>query len=502
MIRLFACIVVTLLPFAAMADPPSASTPAARAAEAWLTAFNASDGPALKAFGEKYGRDAPVDDELAFRDRTGGFTVLEADDTDPLVSELTLREKGSSTRAHLRVALDASNHSRISAFRIEPVRVDVARVSQTAALTLLTGEGNRLAEQDQFSGVVLVARNDHLLLHKAWGLADRERRRPVTLDTRFRIGSMDKMFTSIAALQLIEKGALSLEGTVGAYLPEYPSKDIAAKVTIRHLLGHAGGTGDFFGPEFDAHRESLKTHTDYIALFGARPPEFEPGSEFRYSNYGMILLGAIIERVSGQSYYDYVRERVFKPAHMDATGFEPEKTDVPHRSRGYTRTKGAWVSNASTLPLRGTAAGGGYSTAGDLLRFAKALQSNVLVSKASFDLATTPSHMSPGYGFGFEVSGEGTLHRVGHSGGAPGQNGEMRIYPDLGVVVIALSNLDPPVAGRLVNYYESCMPVPAGLSPGRQHILEHDGSNSPAHSDRSIQREQPPARAAAEPPSA
>jgi len=452
-------IAAALLPFVAMASPPTASTPAALAAQAWLTAFNASDGPALKAFNAKYGRDKPVDEELAFRGRTGGFTVLEADDTDSLISELSLREKASNTRAHLRVALDAANPAHLSAFHIEPLRGATSRVAQSAALASLASEANRLAEKDQFSGVLLVARNDQILLHKAWGVADREHRQPIMLDTRFRIGSMDKMFTSIAALQLVEKGTLSLEGTVGNYLPEYPNKDIATKVTIRQLLSHTGGTGDFFGPEFDAHRASLKTHADYVGLFGARPPEFEPGSKFSYSNYGMILLGAIIERVSGQSYYDYVRDHVFKPAQMDATGFEPETTDVLHRSRGYTRTNGAWVSNASTLPLRGTAAGGGYSTAADLLRFAKALQSNVLVSKASFDMATTASNLSPGYAFGFEINGEGALHRIGHSGGAPGQNGELRFYPALGLVVVALSNLDPPIAGRLVSHYEDCMPL-------------------------------------------
>jgi CubicO group peptidase (beta-lactamase class C family) len=113
---------------------------------------------------------------------------------------------------------------------------------------------------------------------------------------------------------------------------DYPNADAARKVTIRHLLGHTGGTGDFFGPEFTKNRLSLKTHADYVALFGPRPLLHEPGAEWRYSNYGMVLLGAIIERVTGMSYYDYVRTRVYGPAGMTATGSLPETEHVPNRS--------------------------------------------------------------------------------------------------------------------------------------------------------------------------
>lgn len=463
MFRALVYIVLALMPVATIAQPQVHSTPASAAAMAWLTALNASDGPSLKAFDDKYGRDVPVDLELSLRDQTGGFTLLEVEKADPMVSELLLRENLSDTVARLRLALDESKPSHISTLQIEaipaPPAFTVRRVSQAAALSSLIHAADKLTREDRFSGVLLVARNDRILLNRAWGLADRERRLPNTLDTQFRIGSMDKMFTSIAALQLVERGTLSLDETVGKYLPDYPDKAIAAKVTIRHLLSHTGGTGDFFGPEFDAHRDQLKTHSDYVALFGARPPEFEPGSEFRYSNYGMILLGAIIERVTGESYYDYVGEHVFKPARMDDTGFDPEVADVPRRARGYMRASGAWSSNASTLPLRGTAAGGGYSTAGDLLRFAKALRDNLLVTRASFEIAITPQRLNSSYGLGFETLGQGYLHHIGHGGAAPGQNGELRIYPALGLVLVGLSNLDPPAAGRLVDHYENRMPT-------------------------------------------
>ncbi len=185
----------------------------------------------------------------------------------------------------------------------------------------------------------------------------------------------------------------------------------------------------------------------------------EPGAEWRYSNYGFVLLGAIIEKVSGMSYYDYVRAKVFKPAGMTSTDSLPETENVPNRAIGYMRSEqgGGWTPNTDTLPWRGTAAGGGYSTAGDLLRFAQALESGKLISKAMLAQATTPHKQQ--YGFGFGMRGEGPSLSYGHGGGAPGMNGELRIYPRLGYVVVGLSNLDPPAASRVVDYFTLRMPV-------------------------------------------
>ena len=129
---------------------------------------------------------------------------------------------------------------------------------------------------------------------------------------------------------------------------------------------------------------------------------FEPGSQFEYSNYGFVLLGAIIEAVTGESYYDYVRENVFEPAGMTSTDSLPESEDVPNRAVGYWRPGDAWEPNTDTLPWRGTSAGGGYSTVGDLMRFAQALQSGTLISPEMLAEATSP-HGEVDYGFGFDV---------------------------------------------------------------------------------------------------
>jgi CubicO group peptidase (beta-lactamase class C family) len=144
---------------------------------------------------------------------------------------------------------------------------------------------------------------------------------------------------------------------------------------------------------------------------------------------------------------------------MAATGSLPESVPVVNRSRGYSRRQGRWVSNAETLPWRGTAAGGGYSTVGDLYRFATALSSGKLISKSMLAQATRAQVTPPVYGYGFYLQGEGSLLHYGHNGGAPGMNGELRIYPQLGYVIVALSNLDPPSATRLADFIEARMPL-------------------------------------------
>ena len=333
------------------------------------------------------------------------------------------------------------------------------RMSEADAVAALAEHAEQQARADQFAGAVLIARHGTVLLEHAWGPADREQGTANTPTTRFRIGSINKTFTAVATLQLVEAGKLALDDTLGKHLPDYPNKDVASKVTVRQLLTHTGGTGDIFGPEFDQHRLSLREHQDYIQLYGSRGLTHEPGSRFEYSNYGYLLLGALIEKVSGRSYYDVVRDNIFRPAGMTSTDSLPESEDVPDRAVGYTRPtppSGAWVRNDDTLPWRGTAAGGGYSTVGDLLRFAQALNSGSLISKTMLDAATRPHQQH--YGYGFTTEGEGLLSSYGHGGGAPGMNGELRIFPHLGYVVISLSNLDPPAASELVEFFTLRMP--------------------------------------------
>jgi CubicO group peptidase (beta-lactamase class C family) len=319
----------------------------------------------------------------------------------------------------------------------------------------------KIAAADAFSGAVLIAKDGRPILSSAYGLADRERHIANTTDTQFRFGSMGKMFTAVAIMQLNQAGKLDLKAPIGTYLKDYPNQDIAQKVTIENLLTHTGGTGDIFGPDFDTHRLTLRDPKDYVALYGARAPLFPPGSRQAYSNYGFMLLGRIVEVASGRSYDDYIAEHIFAPAHMTATGNQPETVQLAKRSVSYMGAAGQIKSAADTLPWSGTPAGGGYSTVGDLLKFAVALASNKLLDEAHWRQLTTGGITGAdgkliAYDFGSRTP-EGRRF-LGHSGGAPGMNGDLRVFPDDGYVVVVLANRDPPVAQAAANFITDRLP--------------------------------------------
>lgn len=436
--------------------PAYADMQARQVFESWMDAFNTADTAKQSAFEAAHSPPRSFASYAGTRFATGGFALVRYEKEEPTTVVALVQEKNSDTVAHATLSLSDGQSGKISAFLLKrvprPDDLAIKRMPVDEAMALTAQRLEELAKQDLFSGVVLVARGDKVILERAVGYSDREAKRPITFDTQFRIGSMNKMFTSVAILQLADEGKLSLDDTVGKYIPGYPAKDVATKVKIRHLLTHSGGTGDIFGPEFFKQRLELKTLDDYYRLYGARELDQEPGASFRYSNYGYILLGLIIEKASGMSYYDYVREKIFAPAGMTATDSLPETEAVPGRSVGYMRRDGQWKPNADTLPWRGTSAGGGYSTARDLLKFALALQSGKLLSKEK--LAEATKAQMGDYGFGFFTGGQGALRQYGHGGGAPGMNGELRIYPESSLVIVVLSNLDPPTATNIANFLD------------------------------------------------
>ena len=340
----------------------------------------------------------------------------------------------------------------------QPVTPDSAFVAALRArLDAATAAG-------EFSGAVLVARDGRTLFEGAYGLADRERNVSNTPQTLFRVGSMNKMLTAVATLQLVQAGTLRLDAPLGTYLTDYPNTDVASKVTPHHLLTHTGGTGDIFGPEFAANRTALRTTADYLRLYGTRGLQFTPGTQHVYSNYGFLLLGAIIERIGGTNYYDHIAARVLAPAGMTATGSAPEDSLVPGRSVGYTRqlVPGTLASNAPTLPYRGTPAGGGYSTVGDFARFAVALRERRLLDATHTALLVDGKvSVAPSlrYAYGFMDRVVGGRRFVGHGGGAPGMNGDLAFEPDGGYVVVVLSNFDPPAASQISAFILDRLPA-------------------------------------------
>ena len=444
-------------------------TPAGEQFSAWLSAFNSGDRAQLEGFLPHYKSpgEHDVNRDLGFRQQTGGFDLRKIEDTAPTRISGLVQERDSDQFARFVVEVEAEAPHRILHHDLRaiprPAEFPVERMSQSGLLAALREKLEKDSATDKFAGSVMVAKDGKTIFSGAYGMADREKKTPNTLDTKFRIGSMNKMITATSILQLVQAGKISLTDPLGKYITDYPNKDFASKVTIQQLLTHTGGTGDIFGPEFDAHRKELRTLQDYVNLYGKRSLEFEPGSRWEYSNYGFLLLGVVVERVSGKSYYDYVSANVYGPVDMTGSGSLTEDESVPNRSIGYTRFGGNGLRpNTDTLPYRGTSAGGGYSTVGDLLRFANALTSHKLLNAQNTELLTSGKVDTPRgvkYAFGFmDDNTDAALRHFGHGGGAPGMNGELQIYPQSGYVIAVLSNLDPPAASRISDFIANRLP--------------------------------------------
>jgi CubicO group peptidase (beta-lactamase class C family) len=273
---------------------------------------------------------------------------------------------------------------------------------------------------------------------------------------------MGKMFTMVGIMQLVQEGRIDLSAPIGRYLPDYPNQDVATKVTVANLLSHTGGTGDIFGPEFEVHRATLRDLKDYVDLYGKRPLEFAPGTRFDYSNFGFILLGRIIEEVSGLSYNDYLDRNIFGPVGMYSTGNLPESVKLPRRAVGY-RGFGANLERADDgLPFSGTSAGGGYSTVGDFNRFIEGivshrlLRADMLQKLISGGITAKDGTFCP-YDFSMVIPGTGRF--IGHNGGFPGMNGDLLHFLDSGYTIVVLANRDPPMADVIAMFTVNRLPA-------------------------------------------
>lgn len=308
-------------------------------------------------------------------------------------------------------------------------------LTQPQMMANITSYAQKLSDTNHFSGVVLIAKDGEPVLSRAWGLADVASKTPNTMDTMFNIGSINKFFTKTAIAQLAESGKLSPDDTIRKHLPDYPSP-VADKITIQQLIDHRSGLGDIFGERYEAAPPSkLRELSDFLALFADKPLEFEPGTSQRYSNAGYIVLGLIIEKLSGEKYRDYVQHHIFDPAGMKNSGFFAVDETVANRATGYTMRDGAERHpNTRTLPGRPSSAGGAFATAGDLLRFMKALEGKKLAS-------------AKWTGWVFTSKLDEPLGRpaLGIGGGAPGLNAAVEMGGD-GWIAIAMSNYDPPSA--------------------------------------------------------
>lgn len=456
--------------------PALPETPAGQRVAAYLKVFNSGDEQLMRAFfAENVATRAlarrSVEDRLGiYREmRTNMETmtprrVLEA--RADFVSVLVETKKGGLFEIGFQFEQDAPH--KLIGLRVEeadspqqqqggaPAKQETPEtpLTEAEALSLIEKRLNELIAADEISGAVLITKGAAPLLQKAFGLASREHNVPNRMDTKFNLGSINKIFTQIAIGQLSEQGKLSLDDKFGKHLPDYPNRDAAAKVTIRHLLDMASGIGDFFGPEFqDTPKDRLRSVKDFLPLFAGKPLMFEPGTKQRYSNGGYIVLGAIIEKVSGQDYYEYVREHIFKPAGMQNSEWYEADIPTPNLATGYTREgmegKRARRTNIYLQPAKGSPAGGGYSTAEDLLKFSLALQTGKLRLP---DFRTTAAAAAAGGNQNSHTGKPAPFPGIGVAGGAPGINAFLvaaGAESNNAYTIIVMSNYDPPSAEKL-----------------------------------------------------
>jgi D-alanyl-D-alanine carboxypeptidase len=295
---------------------------------------------------------------------------------------------------------------------------------------------------DEPGAAVLVAKGGEVLFRKGYGLANVELNVPVTPDTVFRLASMTKQFTAVAILMLAEQDKLSLDDPVARFLPAFPNGEA---ITIAHLLGHESGLFDYVSLPIIQHGiQQDITVSGLIDLFQDRPLEFEPGTRLGYSNSNYILLGAIIEKVSGQTYAEFIEQNIFKPAGMTASCYDEYKRIIPNRAAGYEREDDAWVNARYVSMTEPYAAGGLLSSVNDMFRWDSALYAGKLIKRETLERAFTPFKLKDGTqtdaACGWGISELRGRKAVIHPGGIFGFAGYGLTMPDDRVYVVVLTN--------------------------------------------------------------
>ncbi len=299
-----------------------------------------------------------------------------------------------------------------------------------------------------FMGTVLVVKDGKTLINQGYGSADLEWNIPNTPSAKFRLGSLTKQFTAASILLLEERGKLKVEDPISKYMPDAPAA--WSNITIYNVLTHTSGIPSFTGfPDYATTEWKDTTPTELVARFRDKPLDFEPGAKFSYSNSGYVLLGYLIEKISGQTYADFVQQNIFTPLNMTDTGIDSNAAIIPQRAQGYTPSKqgihhSGYIS--MTIPL---SAGAIYSTTGDLLKWEQALYGGKLLTPASLTKMTTP--FKSDYAFGLSVRTVDGHKLITHNGGIEGFNTSLNYYPDDKLVVIVLGNLNGGAPDQIAN---------------------------------------------------
>lgn len=449
----WAVLAAVLVPGAASAQTALPDTPAGDRARALVTALGTSKAeeidrfiaanvaPQLLAFA---GTDGFRTYLYELREQFGRLTVTSARPTG--AEEIVVEGRSGVTGTAMALAVIVTPEpphlirgiARRPPAETSPPTTDAERVADLAAFM------RRLADADLFSGTVLLARGDTLLFAEAYGDAHKGLGVSNTVDTRYALASLGKVFTAVTVARLIEQGRLAADDTLGRFRPDLFDDPRAGRIRVDQLLSHTSGLGSFFNEQFRTTRRlDLKDADALLALVRGDSLAFEPGTRWQYSNTGYLVLGEIVEDVTGLPFPEAVRQHVFEPAGMRDTGLFELDLVVPGLAEGYDKVYGPdgvfYRSNAFFRLVQGTAAGGSISTAGDLHRFALAFLHGRLVTESTRRWMTSPTD-SPGArdGHGFMLGPEPNVY--GHAGDFNGVSTLLQIDPETGYIAVILSN--------------------------------------------------------------
>jgi CubicO group peptidase (beta-lactamase class C family) len=437
-----------------------------------IATVNANDADRVRRFvkenfTERFQKFAPMDQHvdvfLSFYQETGGIDFHSIRTYVPERKGETvviLKDRNFDSWRAFVISFDESHDFLIAGLSINiarnPSNVKEPALSEQQFLQEVKDLMEELIKRDVFSGTFLIAKGDEILLTSVGGEASKRFHVPNNIDTKFNLGSMNKMFTATSIMQLVEKGHLSLDDPISKYVDEsWLPEEITSKITIHHLLTHTSGLGSYFNETYMKGSRQLFRHVDdFKPLVKGEKPAFEPGKRFRYSNTGMLLLGVVIESVTGGSYFDYIRKNIYEPAGMtDSDSYEMDYP-VENLAIGYSRDRQSrygWQNNLYKHVIKGGPAGGGFSTVKDLHRFARAIRAGKLVSQESLD-KMWKDHSGENYGYGFSVEEGSNGKVVGHGGGFSGINSNLDIYLDKEYIVAVMSNYDrgaSPIAQKV-----------------------------------------------------
>lgn len=438
-----------------------------------LAAFNSGDRDLIERYREldvsPFWPHAPSTDmALGWFKQTGGYRVLRIQDIAPNYLVALLRNADSDDLFLMGVEVERHQPHRLIYLTLNyasnvPSEYWPKRISDEAVIDELRNQLASRVPAGKFSGAVLVKRGDELLFREAFGFADRESHTPNTVDTRFRIGRLSNMFTAVALLRLMQEGKLGHDDALGKWLPELMG-DAAGRVRIGDLLSNSGGTDDIEHLGWKSDTLQRRSLAELVDEFGDSDLIGIPGRQFRYSSLGFVLLAAVVERVSGRDYADYVDEAVFRPAGMRATDFSGE-ANGQGRARPYRRPAGTptWARVPGLLCCHGAPTIDAFSTVDDVARFLEALEQRRLLDDTHTRLMLEPRALMWGrayHAFGVAVELYEDTPWLTYEDGTEGQNSGFMFKPETGHLVVVLGNFDAPTATQVLRFVSARTPAP------------------------------------------